>query len=95
MTGAMNGENGKTQRQQSGLARVMANGDAVEQDDYKPTSILLTGGAGFIGSHVAILLAKKYPEKHQRRRRWLSRKKAAAKVAEPELKRMIRDFDPR
>ncbi len=40
-------------------------------------------------------LAKKYPEKHQRRRRWLSRKKAAAKVAEPELRRMILDFDPR
>merc|ERR1712194_257553 len=27
-----------------------------------PTSILLTGGAGFIGSHAAILLCKKYPQ---------------------------------
>jgi hypothetical protein len=51
-------ENG---RQRSGLARVMTNGDLVYADDYVPQSILLTGGAGFIGSHVAILLAKKYP----------------------------------
>jgi len=29
--------------------------------EYTPTSILLTGGAGFIGSHAAILLCKKYP----------------------------------
>lgn len=47
---------------QYGLARVMTNGDMVFQDDYKPKSILLTGGCGFIGSHVAILLATKYPE---------------------------------
>jgi len=31
-------------------------------ESYIPTSILLTGGAGFIGSHAAILLAKKYPQ---------------------------------
>jgi len=31
-------------------------------EDYKPKNILLTGGAGFIASHVAILLCKKYPE---------------------------------
>jgi len=29
--------------------------------DYEPKNIFLTGGAGFIGSHAAILLAKKYP----------------------------------
>jgi 8-oxo-dGTP pyrophosphatase MutT (NUDIX family) len=40
-------------------------------------------------------LAKKFPEKGQRRRRWVSRKKAARLVAEPELARMILDFDPR
>lgn len=45
-----------------GLARVMTNGEMVFKDDYKPKNIMLTGGAGFIGSHVAILLAKKYPE---------------------------------
>lgn len=28
---------------------------------YEPKNIFLTGGAGFIGSHVAILLCKKYP----------------------------------
>lgn len=39
-------------------------------------------------------LSKKYPERAQRRRRWMSRKQAAARVAEPELKRLIRDFDP-
>ena len=40
-------------------------------------------------------LAKKYPESGQRRRRWVSRKKAARMVAEPELARMILDFEPR
>ena len=45
-----------------GLARVMTNGTMVFKDDYKPKNIMLTGGAGFIGSHVAILLAKRYPD---------------------------------
>lgn len=31
-------------------------------DQFKPTSILITGGAGFIGSHVAIRLAKMYSD---------------------------------
>merc|ERR1712137_1094980 len=31
------------------------------EGDYIPKNILLTGGAGFIASHVAILLCKKYP----------------------------------
>ncbi|KAI2493547.1 Polysaccharide biosynthesis protein [Fragilaria crotonensis] len=30
--------------------------------DYVPKNIFLTGGAGFIASHVAILLCQKYPE---------------------------------
>ena len=30
--------------------------------DYEPKNIFLTGGAGFIASHVAILLCKKYPK---------------------------------
>jgi len=34
----------------------------VEPDNYVPKNILLTGGAGFIASHVAILLVQKYPE---------------------------------
>ena len=29
--------------------------------DYQPHNILITGGAGFIASHVCILLATKYP----------------------------------
>lgn len=32
------------------------------EQDYVPKNIFLTGGAGFIGSHVAILLCKKYPQ---------------------------------
>ncbi len=40
-------------------------------------------------------LAADYPEASQRKRRWVSRKKAAAMVGEPELARILRDFDPR
>lgn len=40
-------------------------------------------------------LEKTYPEKGQRKRKWLSRKKAAARVDEPELARIIREFDPK
>ena len=40
-------------------------------------------------------LAKKYPEHRERRRRWMSRKAAATKVVEPELKALILGFDPR
>jgi hypothetical protein len=51
-----------TPPQNRGLARVMTNGEMVFQDNYEPNSILLTGGCGFIGSHVAILLTTKYPD---------------------------------
>jgi 8-oxo-dGTP pyrophosphatase MutT (NUDIX family) len=40
-------------------------------------------------------LIEDFPESGQRRRKWMSRKKAAKLVGEPELARMIRDFDPR
>lgn len=40
-------------------------------------------------------LAKRFPESGQRRRVWVSRKKAARMVLEPELARLILDFDPR
>ena len=40
-------------------------------------------------------LAEKFPEQRQRNRRWMSPKKAAQRVAEPELARILRDFDPR
>ena len=39
-------------------------------------------------------LAKKFPEAGQRRRRWVSRKKAARLVQEPDLAGLIRQFDP-
>jgi len=29
---------------------------------YAPRSILITGGCGFIGSHLVLLLAERYPE---------------------------------
>ncbi|MGB2201546.1 MAG: NUDIX hydrolase [Pseudooceanicola atlanticus] len=41
------------------------------------------------------LLRAEYPEARERKRKWFSLKKAAKKVDEPELARMIRDFDPR
>ncbi|GBF97697.1 GDP-L-fucose synthase [Raphidocelis subcapitata] len=31
-------------------------------EDYTPTSVLITGGCGFIASHVVLQLCKKYPE---------------------------------
>lgn len=40
-------------------------------------------------------LATDFPEKGQRKRKWFSRKQAALRVGEPELARILRDFDPR
>ena len=39
-------------------------------------------------------LAATYPESQQRRRKWFTRKKAAARVGEAELAHIIRAFDP-
>ena len=39
-------------------------------------------------------LARDFPEVGQRTRKWMTRKKAAAMVDEPELSRILRDFDP-
>ena len=36
-----------------------------------------------------------WPEKGERTRRWFTSKKAAARVVEPELQRIIETFDPR
>jgi len=36
--------------------------NGIDDENYVPKNIFLTGGAGFIGSHAAILLAKKYPQ---------------------------------
>ncbi len=38
--------------------------------------------------------AKSFPESGQRRLKWMNPKKAAAKVREPELARILRKFDP-
>lgn len=40
-------------------------------------------------------LLRKYPERGARKRSWLSRKRAAETVVEPELARLIAAFDPR
>lgn len=39
-------------------------------------------------------LAKDFPERKQRQRRWFSPKQAAKRVAEPELQQILRNFDP-
>lgn len=39
-------------------------------------------------------LARDFPERKERKRKWFSPKKAAERVAEPELARILRDFDP-
>jgi len=40
-------------------------------------------------------LRRDYPEAGQRHRKWFSLKKAAKLLEEPELRRMVLDFDPR
>lgn len=40
-------------------------------------------------------LARKFPERAQRRRRWFGLKKAAQRVDEPELKALLLGFDPK
>ena len=40
-------------------------------------------------------LARAWPEAAERRRRWMARAEAAARVREPELARMIASFEPR
>ena len=40
-------------------------------------------------------LETKYPEAKQRKRKWVSQKQAAKMVAEPELARILKDFDPK
>lgn len=39
-------------------------------------------------------LKSEYPEAKERRRRWFSLKKAAARVREPELRKILKHFDP-
>ncbi|WIV51126.1 NUDIX hydrolase [Marivivens sp. LCG002] len=36
-----------------------------------------------------------WPERHERKRKWFGRKKAASKVAEPALRDLILNFDPK
>lgn len=38
--------------------------------------------------------AKKFPESHQRKRKWVSRKKASNMVSDPELGKILRNFRP-
>lgn len=38
---------------------------------------------------------RNWPEKGQRKRRWVSRKKAATLLHEPELRQIVKHFDPR
>jgi hypothetical protein len=40
-------------------------------------------------------LQSEFPEAGERRRKWFSQKKAAQVLQEPELARIVRDFDPK
>lgn len=66
---------------------------------YTYDKILGDGGALPIAALIYPLkvssLAKNYPESDERKRRWFTPKKAASRVDEPELARIIRDFDPK
>ena len=55
----------------SGLARVMSEegGDGAPGEEYCPASVLVTGGAGFIASHVVLRLVARYPDAKVRPRR--------------------------
>ena len=43
-------------------AMASATPETAADGDYVPKNILMTGGAGFIGSHAVILFVKKYPQ---------------------------------
>ena len=45
-----------------GIARALSEGQNDTGADYEARSILVTGGAGFIASHVVIRLVQRYPE---------------------------------
>lgn len=58
----INSNNRMVEAPLNGVARALSNGLEEEQvGDYVPKSILLTGGAGFIASHVVIRLCSRYP----------------------------------
>ncbi len=74
-----------------------AKGDTLGQFNY-----IKSEGPGRLSPCTATVFAvkvkslkSKFPERGQRRLKWLGRKKAAAKVADPALGALIRDFDPR
>jgi UDP-glucose 4,6-dehydratase len=59
--GMANGSSGNL----SGLARALSHGNGLANGSagpYEPKSILITGGAGFIASHVTIRLVREYPQ---------------------------------
>ena len=50
-------------------AMASATPETAADGDYVPKNILMTGGAGFIGSHAVLLFVKKYPQYKARQRR--------------------------
>ena len=45
-----------------GTARILYEKQSITEAEYKARSILVTGGAGFIASHLVIYLVQRHPE---------------------------------
>ena len=62
-------------------------------EPYEAKNVLITGGAGFIASHVAILFAKKYPQYKVRPRAPVEARRPRARAGTRGVARASRRVD--